>query len=133
MVHSKYKTTYRPVLFHPEPFASTNKVRSQAQQIVDPRPSGSGTMISIVLHIESNKGLRYAINNSQRVRSCGSDPQVLQRKEKNNVKDGSSVPSQSSKLTSPTNNLEHFLFDFAFKGSIKLESAGLIRTRVEFL
>jgi hypothetical protein len=108
------------VLFHPEPLASSNEVSTQTEQIVDPWPPRSGTVIGIVLHVQSNESLRHTVYNSQSVGGCTSHPQILEVKEKGNVRKGTEQVSSGSKLLSTSNNLEDFPLDLLLKGSIKL-------------
>jgi hypothetical protein len=73
---------YRPVLLHPQPLASTDEVSAQSVHIVDPRFLGSCTVVSIMLNIKTNQGLRYTVNNGQCKTSGGRcHPKVLQTKE----------------------------------------------------
>jgi hypothetical protein len=115
--------TYRPVLFHPKPFAPTNEVGSKTKHIVDPGFPRRGTVIRIMLDIEANERLRHTVNNGQQKGSFGCDPKVLQTKEESNVKSTPEKPTRGSELTSTAHNLEDFLLDLSFKWGIKLVPA----------
>ena len=53
--------TYRPMLFHPQPLAPTNEISAKAQDIVNPDLSRSGSMVGIVLNVQSNQGLGHTV------------------------------------------------------------------------
>lgn len=73
--------TYRPVLFHPEPLASADKISTKAQNIVDPGLPRCCTVICVVLDIQTNKGLRDTVDDGQSIGSLGADPKELHVKE----------------------------------------------------
>jgi hypothetical protein len=108
------------MLFHPEPFASADKVGTQTKHVIDPGFSRRGAVVGIVLHVQSNKSLGHTVNNSQRVGGSTRHPQILKVKEKGNVRKGTAQVSSGPKLLSTSYNLEDFLLNLLFKGSIEL-------------
>ena len=116
-------TTYRPMLFHPQPLASADEICSKPEKIVDPCLPGSSSMVGIVLHIQPDECLRNPINDRQRKTCISSDPQVLHIEEETDVAHCSEQVTGGSKLTSTANNLEYLLFDFTLERSVKCVSA----------
>jgi hypothetical protein len=80
-------------------------------------------VIGVMLHIQTNKGLRNTIDYGQPKGRSIHDPQILESKEESNVEKGARKVSGRSKLSSSADNLEDFLFNLSFKRSIKLVSA----------
>ena len=85
---------------------------------------GHGTVIGIVLDIQSNRSLGQTIDNGKRPGGALGHPEVLKVKENGNVGNASEPESWSGKLAATTDNLEHFTLDFAFKLGVKLVSVG---------
>jgi hypothetical protein len=110
------------MLFHPQPLASTNKIRSKSQQVIDPCFPRCGTMIGVVLHIQTNKGHGNAIGDCQGIRGSLNYPQELQVKEKRYITNGTEKVSRSPKFLSSTDNFEDFRLELSFKLGIKLVS-----------
>jgi hypothetical protein len=79
-------------------------------------------VVGIVLHIQTNQGLRNTVHNGKRDRGATKDPQVLETEEETNVKKATEEPTIGSKFFSSANNLEDFLLDFTLEFSIELVS-----------
>lgn len=114
--------TYRPMLFHPQPLASSNKIRSETQQVIDPYFPTCGTMIGIVLHIQTNQSHGNSINDRQRIRGSLKHPQELQVEEKRDTTNGTEKVSRSPKFLSTTDNFKDFRLELSFKLGIKFVS-----------
>jgi hypothetical protein len=114
------KQTYGPMLFHPEPLASSDEVSSKPKESVDPCLLGDGSVVGIMLHIQSNERLRNAINHRHEKRSRLCDPQVLQVEEECAVANGTEQKSPCGELFSTSDNLEHFFLNLALKLGIEL-------------
>mmetsp|Transcript_25821 Transcript_25821/g.60796 ORF Transcript_25821/g.60796 Transcript_25821/m.60796 type:complete len:261 (-) Transcript_25821:125-907(-) len=108
----------RPVLFHPQPFASSNEIRSESQKIVDPCLLRGGSVVRVVLNVQSDKGLGNTVDNGQAQSGGGGYPQILQGEKETDVKEGTSEITPCSELASTANNLKDFALDFAFERSI---------------
>jgi hypothetical protein len=76
-------------------------------------------MVGIVLHVQSNKGLRHTVHDSHCKRSLSAHPKILHVEEQGDVAGGTKKPSHRSEFLSPADNLEHFLLDFALKRSVE--------------
>mmetsp|Transcript_24670 Transcript_24670/g.44616 ORF Transcript_24670/g.44616 Transcript_24670/m.44616 type:complete len:256 (-) Transcript_24670:196-963(-) len=116
-----------PMLFQPEPFRSSNEICSQSKNIIDPWFLGGSSVIGVMLHIQTNKGLRNTIEYCQPKGRSIHDPQILESKEESNVEKGARKVSGRTKLSSTTDNLEDFLFNLSFKRSIKFVFAFTVR------
>ena len=111
-----------PVLFAPQPLASTNEIGTESQNIIDEMVLGSSSVVGIVLHIQTNQRLGKTVDNGQSPRGSIGHPQILQVKEKGDVKDATSIPSVGSKFPATSDNLENFALDFSLKLGIELVS-----------
>ena len=109
-----------PVLFHPEPLASSNQVGSQTQEVVDPRSLGSGSVVGIVLDIQPNESLGDTVQNGHAHGASLDNPHVLEAKEQTNIEEASEVPPHGAKLTTTSDNLEDLRLEFPLKGCVKL-------------
>lgn len=112
----------RPMLLHPKPLASSNKVSSESQQIIDPRSLGGSSVISIMLNIQTDQSLRDSVYDSKSKRGSLCDPKILKGKEERNVANATEMPSVGSKFLSAADNLEDFALNFLFKWSVELVS-----------
>mmetsp|Transcript_512 Transcript_512/g.849 ORF Transcript_512/g.849 Transcript_512/m.849 type:complete len:235 (-) Transcript_512:116-820(-) len=118
-----------PMLRHPVPFVGSNKVRSKSKQVIHPRAFGGGTMIRIMLNIQSNKRLCDTKRNCQNYstlvpvvvvkESCGGGKVVLHKEEESNVAERTEEVTGCSKLTTSANNLEYFPFDVTLELGIE--------------
>jgi hypothetical protein len=110
------------MLLHPKPLASSNKVSSESQQIIDPRSLGGSSVISIMLNIQTDQSLRDSVDDSKSKRGSLCDPKILKGKEEGNVANATEMPSVGSKFLSAADNLEDFALNFLFKWSVELVS-----------
>mmetsp|Transcript_31142 Transcript_31142/g.40274 ORF Transcript_31142/g.40274 Transcript_31142/m.40274 type:complete len:235 (-) Transcript_31142:87-791(-) len=118
-----------PMLRHPVPFVRSNKIRSESKQVIHPGAFGGGTVISIMLHIQSNKRLSHTKHNCHKhstlvpvvvvKESCGGGKLVLHKEEESNVAERTEEVAGCSELTTSAYNLEYFPFDVAFKLGIE--------------
>jgi hypothetical protein len=115
------------MLLHPKPLATTDKVGTESQKIIDPDFSRGGSMVGIVLHIQTNQSLGHAVDNGKSKRRL-LYPLVLKVKEKDDATNRSKEISWRSKLAATSNNSKDLLFHFPFKFGIKFVS--LVETGV---
>lgn len=111
------------MLFHPKPLASTDKVGSETEDVVDVMVSGGSSMVGIVLNIQSDESLRNSIKYSECPRRATSYPKVLQVEEKGDVECATKMPSKGSKFPTTAYNLENLALDLSLKLGIKLVPA----------
>ena len=107
------------MLLHPNQFGPTNKINGIAQNLIDPRCSRRGSVIGIVLNVETNQGLRNPVENGQRKTGARGHPAILQIEKQGHVTDTTAPPSRRSVVPTGRNEFVHFPFDLAFKFGIK--------------
>mmetsp|Transcript_19342 Transcript_19342/g.53808 ORF Transcript_19342/g.53808 Transcript_19342/m.53808 type:complete len:237 (+) Transcript_19342:1477-2187(+) len=110
----------RPMLLHPQPLAASDKVGTQSQDVVDPRLLGSGTVIGIVLHVETDEGLADAVDDGKCVGGGRGDPEILQEGEQSNEEEAAAEPSQGAEFLPASHNFEDFSFDLALEFGVEL-------------
>mmetsp|Transcript_30461 Transcript_30461/g.65366 ORF Transcript_30461/g.65366 Transcript_30461/m.65366 type:complete len:252 (+) Transcript_30461:1444-2199(+) len=122
-----------PVLFHPQPLASSDEIGTESEQVVDPGLLGGGSMVGIVLDVQSDERLRNTVDDGQDVRGGCRYPKVLEREKEGDVEEGTRKITIGSKLTSASNDFEDFLLDFAFEFGVPLVLAAVIRNGTNVL
>ena len=108
----------RPVLFHPQPLASSDEIGSESKSIVDPRFFGCGSVVAVVLNIQTDQRLGDTVNDGKCVGGNTGDPVVLESEKETNVKECTGKVSRGSELASTSNNLEDFLLDLTFEWGV---------------
>mmetsp|Transcript_15092 Transcript_15092/g.42571 ORF Transcript_15092/g.42571 Transcript_15092/m.42571 type:complete len:393 (+) Transcript_15092:271-1449(+) len=109
----------RPMLFHPQPLATADHVRTESEQVVDPDLSGCRTVVGIVLNIQTDHRQGNTVHGGKRVRGWSHHPSVLQVECQRNVtQDAEEVPRRAE-FTSATHDFEHFGLDFAFEFGVE--------------
>ena len=121
----------RPMLFHPQPFAASNEIGSESKKFVDPGLLGGGSVVGVVLNIQTDKRLRDTIDHGQGIGGNAKYPVVLKSEKETDVKECTSKPSPSSELFSGFDNLEHFLLNFTFEFGVPLVSGRRARKKEE--
>ena len=79
-------------------------------------------MVGIVLDVHPHERLRDTIHNRELPRGALRDPRVLQEGIQTDVDGDTKQKAWCRKLLAASNNLEDFLLNVAFKGSVKLVS-----------
>mmetsp|Transcript_17805 Transcript_17805/g.32234 ORF Transcript_17805/g.32234 Transcript_17805/m.32234 type:complete len:267 (-) Transcript_17805:61-861(-) len=109
----------RPVLFHPQPLASTDKISTESQYVVDPVIFRGCSMVRIVLHIQTNESLCHTQNDCHRPTGSLGHPQVLTDNHERNVEECTGKISWSTKLPPSSNDLEDLPLNIPLKLGIK--------------
>ena len=107
-----------PVLFHPQPLASSDEIGSKSKKIVDPRLLRGSSVVGIVLDVQTDERLRDTIDDGHGVGGNASNPVVLHGEEETNVKESTGKVSGSSEFTSTSDNLEDFSLNFTLERSV---------------
>ena len=107
-------------MFQPKPLASTDEISTKSKDVVDVVVLRCGSVVGIVLNIQTNQCLGNTIDDGKGPRRSVGDPKVLKVEEKGNIKGATGMPSKSSEFSPTTNNLKDFALDFSLKFGVEL-------------
>ena len=104
-----------PMLSHPIVFTSSNSIRSKSEQIINPRFSGSSSMISIVLHVKTDECLCNSKGDGDFEGGLLGGPEVVEGAVEADVEHGAGEVAGGSEFFSTAYDFEYFPLDLAFE------------------
>jgi hypothetical protein len=117
------------MLRQPIPLTSTDEVGAEAEEVVNPRSFRGGSMVGIMLYIQTDEGLRYAENNSDEntaiapagriCKGLSRREPVLHEGEEGDVRKGTGEESGGAIFTPSAHNLKDFVLYLTFEWSVK--------------